>query len=391
MVSVEEGIRLVKINLPNSTYERIYLSTALNKVLSQDVISKINMPSFNQSSMDGYAVNFSDEIKSYKLVGEIAAGGSASEFDLRQGEAVRIFTGAKVPKGTNTVIQQEIVHRKEKTISFTEPVHNGKNIRLKGEQTTIGQIAMNKGDRITPAAIGFLAGLGITEVDVFKNPTLSIIATGDELVKPGDPLPEGKIYESNAIMLDAAIKQSGYECIKSITVEDTYGATKSAIENLLSSSDVILISGGISVGDYDFVGDALKEIGVKEIFYKVKQKPGKPLFFGSYNDKLVFALPGNPAAALSCFYIYVLTALEIISGKSDGLEITQLKLIEDYSKKGGRAQFLKAKIEGDRVRVLEGQSSSMLHTFSGANGLVYVPENSTVLEANNLVSVYKLP
>ena len=159
----------------------------------------------------------------------------------------------------------------------------------------------------------------------------------------------------------------------------------------MSSSDVILISGGISVGDYDFVGDALKEIGVKEIFYKVKQKPGKPLFFGSYNDKLVFALPGNPAAALSCFYIYVLTALEIISGKSDGLEITQLKLIEDYSKKGGRAQFLKAKIEGDRVRVLEGQSSSMLHTFSGANGLVYVPENSTVLEANNLVSVYKLP
>ena len=391
MVSVEEAIRLVKTNLPNSTYELIYLSSALNKVLSKDLISKINMPPFHQSSMDGYAVNLSADIKSYKLVGEIAAGGSASEFDLKQGEAVRIFTGAKVPKGANAVIQQELVYSKEKTIAFKETVPAGKNIRLKGEQTTIGQIAMNKGDRITPAAIGFLAGLGITEVEVFKKPKLSILATGDELVSPGDLLPEGKIYESNTIMLSSAIKHSGYECVKSSTVEDTYDATKSAIEALLSSSDVILISGGISVGDYDFVGDALKEIGVKEIFYKVKQKPGKPLFFGSYNDKLLFALPGNPAAALSCFYIYVLTALEIMSGKSDGLEITQLKLIEEYSKKGGRAQFLKAKIEGERVRVLEGQSSSMLHTFSGANGLVYVPENTTVLEAGNTVSVYKLP
>ena len=154
---------------------------------------------------------------------------------------------------------------------------------------------------------------------------------------------------------------------------------------------MVILTGGISVGDYDFVGRALIEIGVKEVFYKVKQKPGKPLFFGRYQNKLVFALPGNPAAALSCFYIYVLIALGIMSGKKEGLASRQLALDKPYSRKGDRAQFLKAKINGEYVEILEGQSSAMLHTFSIADSMVYVSETDNQLEAGDLVTTYILP
>ncbi|MBL4625544.1 MAG: molybdopterin molybdotransferase MoeA [Flavobacteriales bacterium] len=391
MVSVDEAIQLVKSNLPVRTHEVGFLRKSLHSILAEDVVSEINMPPFNQSSMDGYAVNYSSEVGTYSVVGEISAGEGGEGFKLKTGEAVRIFTGAIVPVGANTVVQQEIVIRKKEKISFTQPIKMGSNIRLMGEQTQVGQIAMKKGECLTPAAIGFLSGLGIIEASVYTKPMVSILATGDELVQPGMELPEGKVYESNAIMLKAAIEQSGYNCIDSVTVKDTYGATKAAIEKLLLTTDVLLISGGISVGDYDFVGRALIEIGVKEVFYKVKQKPGKPLFFGRYQNKLVFALPGNPAAALSCFYIYVLIALGIMSGKKEGLASRQLALDKPYSKKGDRAQFLKAKINGEYVEILEGQSSAMLHTFSIADSMVYVSETDNQLEAGDLVTTYILP
>ena len=391
MVSVKDAIRLVKTNLPDKTEEVVDLANSLHSILSEDVISKINMPPFNQSSMDGYAINHSQEIKTYTLIGEIAAGDSGNAFNLQLGESVRIFTGAIVPQGANTVVQQEIVNSHGKEISFTQTIKAGSNIRPLGEQTQEGQIALKKGDCLTPAAIGFLAGLGVKEVKVYKKPMLSILATGNELVKSGEPLSKGKIYESNSIMLETAIKQVGYNCTENSTVEDTYEATKSAIVKLLNSTNILLISGGISVGDYDFVGKALAEIGVKQIFYKVKQKPGKPLFFGTYQNKLVFALPGNPAAALSCFYVYVQTALAILSGKEEELITSQFTLKESYFKKGDRAQFLKAKTHENQVEILEGQSSAMLHTFALADALVYVPETDNELTKGETVTVYMLP
>ncbi|MBL4652892.1 MAG: molybdopterin molybdotransferase MoeA [Flavobacteriales bacterium] len=391
MVSVEEAIRLVKTNLPDRVTEIVQLVNALNYLLAEDVVAKINMPPFNQSSMDGYAVNYSEKIETYALVGEIAAGDSGEEFNVKVGESVRIFTGAIVPKGANTVVQQEIVNSIGKEISFTQPIKVGSNIRPLGEQTKTGQVALKKGEQITPAAVGFLAGLGITEVVVYKKPTLAVLVTGNELVKSGEPLPKGKIYESNAIMLKSGIEHSGYDCAEIGRAEDTFQATKLAIEKLLRSTDVLLVSGGISVGDYDFVGKALIEIGVKQIFYKVKQKPGKPLFFGTYQNKLIFALPGNPAAALSCFYVYVYQALAILSGKNDGLPTRQFTLKNAYAKKGDRAQFLKAKIDENQVEILEGQSSAMLHTFALADALVYVSETDNELEEGETVTAYILP
>lgn len=390
MISVEEAIELVQSNLVDSQIIDVPLGNALGLVLAEDIFSTINMPPFRQSAMDGYAACINNSIAEYELIGEIAAGDSGLEYSLQQGQAVRIFTGARVPKGANVVVPQEIAINNDKTVSFERELKENACIRPLGEQTRKGDLSLPKGSTLSPSSIGFLAGLGVTNVKVYQKPTVSILATGNELVPPGQELPEGKIYESNSIMLKSAIQQSGFDCKDVEFASDNFKETKQQIERSFEQSNVLLISGGISVGEYDFVEQALEEIGVEKVFYKVKQKPGKPLFFGKWKNKLVFALPGNPAAALTCFYIYVLNALKRISG-GEGLPTQLLELTDDYIKKGDRAQFLKAKTRGKYVEILEGQNSSMLHTYALADALVYVSSNSTGLPKGTKVKTYILP
>jgi molybdopterin molybdotransferase len=193
-------------------------------------------------------------------------------------------------------------------------------------------------------------------------------------------------------MLQAALQQMGIADVETLTVKDDYAATKASIQALLKQHDVLLCSGGISVGDYDYVGKALSEIGVKEISYNVKQKPGKPLFFGMKDEKLVFALPGNPASALTGFYVYVAKAIHILMGKSNpGLPRTHKRITTDYTLKGDRALFLKALIIGDEVQILEGQSSAMLYAFTQSNALVYMPTSRDFYLKGDAVECILLP
>jgi molybdopterin molybdotransferase len=193
-------------------------------------------------------------------------------------------------------------------------------------------------------------------------------------------------------MLKVALNSIGYNEIITHKVEDDYTKTKNKLENVIANHDVVLVSGGISVGDYDFVGKALQELEVEQLFYKVKQKPGKPLFFGKKRDKVIFALPGNPAAALSCFYIYVQTALQILSGDVNFfLNRITAKSDSNFIKKGDRSQFLKAIYKKGKVTILDGQSSSMLHTFALANALVFIPETKIKVKINEDVEVILLP
>ena len=245
---------------------------------------------------------------------------------------------------------------------------------------------------MTPAAIAFLASLGCTEVLVYTKPSIAIVATGNELAEPGHELAHGQIYESNAIMLAVTMVRLGYQNVSTYKVEDDYKSTVETLDKVISDHDVVLVSGGISVGDYDFVGKALHELGVTQLFYKVRQKPGKPFFFGSKENKIVFALPGNPAAALSCFYVYVHLALEKLSGNAQfSLTTTKAKAKAGYPTKGDRSQFLKAIYKEGQVEILDGQSSAMLHTFALANALVYVPETTNAIDAEDLVDVLLLP
>jgi molybdopterin molybdotransferase len=217
------------------------------------------------------------------------------------------------------------------------------------------------------------------------------VITGNELSKPGTPLEYGKVYESNAVMLESALKDAGFDAITLYEVNDDFENTKNKLREALSENDVVLVSGGISVGDYDFVARALKELEVETLFYKVNQKPGKPLFAGKLKDKLVFALPGNPAACLTCFYVYVLPTLAILSGNATSYNQTKLiPLAHDYSVNNSRCQFLKASVVDDAVTILSHQNSSMLNSFSIANGLVYVGNGEYELEKGTGVAVYLL-
>jgi molybdopterin molybdotransferase len=391
MISITEAISTVKTNvkpLLQSTTKKV--EKAGGYLLFNDVHSPINMPPFRQSAMDGYALNLHEDL-SYTLLGEVKAG-DGDTFVLKKGEAVRIFTGAPVPDTANAIMMQEKVISKGKTIAIKEQIPQNHNIRPLGEQVKAGDIALKKGTKLTPAAIGYLISLGITQVSVFKKPNIAIVTTGNELVDPGADLPFGKIYESNSKMLLSALYNLKYYDVTLYKVEDDYNKTVNTLNTAINANDLVMITGGISVGDYDFVGKALKELQVFELFYKVKQKPGKPLFYGKKEDTQIFALPGNPAAALSCFYVYVYIALQKLMHRND-IELPRIKAksISAFEKKGDRPQFLKGIYTDGNIEILDGQNSSMLQTFALSNALVYVPEHVTKIKKGAVTEVIQLP
>ena len=386
MIKVEEAIAIIEANSTKMPSKSIPVSKALGYVLAEKVISPINMPPFRQSAMDGYA--FKHGIRhQYDIVG-ISQAGDHSNFKLKPTEAVRIFTGAYVPNDADTVVMQEHVMASEDSILIAKMPEPFANVRNKGEQIKANDVVFEANTLITPAAIGFLACLGITEITVYKKPKVAILVTGNELVKPGKKLSKGKIYESNSLMLQAALQTIGINKIKVHTVKDNLKATKKALQFILKKNEIVLISGGISVGDYDFVKEALLKNGVEELFYKINQKPGKPMFFGSKKDTLVFALPGNPASSLTNFYIYVYSAVKNRMGFSNTnlLKIVR-KLDNDIVNNTGKTLFLKALYNEISVEILDGQSSAMLNSFAVANGLVIVPEDVENIKKGELVTI----
>jgi len=386
MIQVEEALSIIAENSTNMPVQKIQVSKSLGYILAETVYSPIAMPPFRQSAMDGYAFIHSEKHQ-YDVVGIVQAG-DHSKIKLKENEAVRIFTGAHVPDNADTVIMQEHVMATESSILITRMPEQFTNVRNKGEQIGEEEVVFKANTLITPAAIGFLACLGITEVEVYQKPKVAILVTGNELVKPGKKLSKGKIYESNSVMLQAALQTIGVKKTKVYKVKDNLKATKKALKEILKKYDIVLISGGISVGDYDFVKEALLENGVQELFYKINQKPGKPMFFGSKNDTLVFALPGNPASSLTNFYIYVYPAIKNRMGFSDiHLKKMLRKLNENVTNTTGKTLFLKALYDETHVTVLDGQSSAMLNTFAIANSLLVVPNDVESLKKRQLVTL----
>ena len=386
MIQVNEALTIVAENSSKMPLQKKAVSKALGYVLAETVYSPIAMPPFRQSAMDGYAFILSEK-QQYDVVSSSQAG-DHSNIKLKSNEAIRIFTGAFVPDDADTVVMQEHVMATENSILITRMPEQFANVRAKGEQINKEEIVFEANTLITPAAIGFLACLGITEITVYKKPKVAILVTGNELVKPGKKLPKGKIYESNSVMLQAALQTIGINKAKIFKVKDNLKATKKALKDILTEFDVVLISGGISVGDYDFVKEALLENGVEELFYKINQKPGKPMFFGKKEETLVFALPGNPASSLTNFYIYVCPAIKNKMGFS---EIHKTKIVRelnsDLANNTGKTLFLKAKYDETTVTVLDGQSSAMLNTFAVANSLLIVPEEIEKYKKGQLVTL----
>jgi molybdopterin molybdotransferase len=386
MIQVEEALSIIANHSNKMPVKKIKVSQSLGYIIAETIYAPIDMPPFRQSAMDGYGF-IHDGSTQFEVIKTIQAG-DYNNVKIKKNQAVRIFTGAFVPDLVDTVIMQEHVECKDNTIEIIKMPSPLVNIRKKGEQILKNDIVLEKGVLITPAAIGFLACLGITSIMVYAKPKVAIIVTGNELVKPGSKLGKGKIFESNSLMLESVLQQSEITKVKTFYTKDTLLATKKIIKKTLLDFDVVLVSGGISVGDYDFVKEALLLNGVEELFYKINQKPGKPLFFGKKKEKIVFALPGNPASSLTCFYVYALPALK----KRMGFEAIHLpkikrKIKDSFENTTGKALFLKASFDDKIATVLDSQSSAMLNTFSVANGFICIPFDTTTIKKEAEVTI----
>ncbi len=388
LISVDEAKQIIKDNVEVLPSIKMALAEAAGYVLAEDVFSKIDFPPFNQSNVDGYAIAFKDANEKLKINGESAAGNSEN-ISLQPKHAMRIFTGAPVPANADTVVMQEKVFVENNLLQIEDDkLQQGINFRAKGKDIQHGELALHKDEFLTAGSIGFLTALGLTQVRVYKKPSISIIITGNELQQPGKKLEYGQVYEANSYILKSALQQLHFNDVAVLQADDNLKRLTSILNDALNNSDIVLLCGGISVGDYDFVLQAAINCGVQQLFHKVKQRPGKPLYFGKKDNKLVFGLPGNPSSVLTCFYEYIAEALAIMTKKNSFIKVQQAALDSDYKKVAGLTFFLKGILEDDKVIALDAQESYRLSSYAKANCLIRLDEDRMEYEQGEVVEVH---
>jgi len=392
LISVAEALQSIREHVVRLAPKSVELNEAAGSILAEDIHADVDIPAFPQSSMDGYAI-FHEGWKEHgqlELSGVSAAGPSAPTL-IKGHQAVRIFTGAAVPEGADTVAIQERSEVEGGKLIIRDPnLNRGDNVRLRGAEMKAGDLALPAGSLLTPAAIGFLAGLGKTHVRVYPDPRVALIVTGNELQEPGKPLQYGQVYESNSQTIRAALRSAGVDRLQVHRVEDDLASLSATLVEAMAGSDLVLLTGGISVGDYDYVLRATQDCGVSQVFHKIRQKPGKPIFFGKKDQVLVFGLPGNPASVLSCFYAYVCLALEVMTGRPFTLHKRKARMAIAYKKPSGLTHFLKGKFDGQTVLPLGAQESFRLSSFALANCLLILEEGVTEVAEGEEVEVLEI-
>jgi molybdopterin molybdotransferase len=370
--------------------ERVPLAQALGREPRESLRAPYDYPLRDVSAMDGFAFRFADRKtgKPLRIVGERTAGDSAGP-KVGKGQAVRIMTGAPVPPGADSVIPKEKVRVEGKLLYIERPV-KGDNIRYKAEGVRKGRKLTLPAGPISSRTLGFLASLGVAQVRVSKRPRIAVLITGEELVAPGDKPGAQGVFESNGLMLQAALREHSLESTVDWAGDETnkLGLKAGAA---LQANDVLIVTGGVSVGDHDPTREALKKAGVKQIFWRVSQKPGGPLYFGRKGNKFVFGLPGNPAAVYSCFLLYVLPLLRKLQGCS--LPKSLVVALQDTVKPlGKKTHFVKAKLDAKgRAKVLGGQGSHLLEMMALGDGLLEVPPGKKALPKGSRLNFYPFP
>jgi molybdopterin molybdotransferase len=394
LISIDQALSLIQQRAQAGYVEIIDLNSALHRYLTENVYSNINLPMFSQSAVDGYAIHADDVIQAdaaFALIGEIRAGQSA-EFELKHGQAVRIFTGAQIPNGTTTVARQEIVKVLEnQTIQISETLKSHADIRDIGEEISVGLCLAEKGQQLTVGAIAALSMAGIKQVQVFQYPKVAVVITGDEVAETVEDFASGKIFDANAPLIQAWFKQRNQD-VDIFHVADTEQAVKTLLADLSQNYQLILTTGGVSVGDYDFIRPVALDLGFEQIFWKVKQKPGKPMFFAELQKTdqtscYLLGLPGNPAAVYVGMQIYTSTLLDALQGRASSLQWFSAELSHDL-KADARERFLRMSVQFDqaklKVQSLAKQQSHMLSNLMQANCLVRIPAGEQI-EAGQIV------
>lgn len=383
MVSVRTALSIISQHAETLDPKKMPLEHSLGYYLAEDIFAPISLPPFRQSAMDGYAIKYG-ALNSFELIGESKAG-DFNEFDLVGNQAIRILTGARVPDLADTVVIQENIHKCGSEIRVQKMPKPFANVRSIGEQVKEGELIAKKGTKIRAMKLSFLAGFGLDEVLVINKPKIAVIVTGNELQSAGTPLKPGGIYETNGIAIKSILAEQGFFIEAISYIKDEKAATTRAIHKALDA-DIVLISGGISVGDYDFVKMGLDINEVQELFYKVNQKPARPLWFGKKDKTLVFALPGNPASLVTCLMVYVLPILrKITSGNDFNLNLKNGMLDGDIQNLQGKSLFLTANEDNGIVKVKEKQACNSLGSIAEANALVYVDESTSALKTGDPV------
>jgi len=397
MLELEEAQRRILSVVAPLDVEKVSLEKAAGRFLADKIISPINLPPFDNSAMDGYALRAQDVATAgpttpagLRLLGTVAAGEICS-IEVPPGACVRIFTGSVLPAGADAVVMQEDTHadaNDAKLIWILDTARTWENLRFAGEDLKPGAPVAQPGDCLTAGRLGLLAAIGFAEVPCFRQPTVGLLATGNELVEGGSPLPAGKIYESNRVSLASLVSRAGGVAKIFPLVKDTLKATCVALEAALTECDLVVTAGGVSVGELDLVKSAFQKLGGEMEFWKVAIKPGKPFGFGRWRDKLWFGLPGNPVSAFVTFLLLVRPAVLRCQGASNfSLPLRQGTLVESLANPGDRRHFVRVRVDDlARIHTAGVQASHILSSLAEANGLVDVPPRTT-LTAGTSVNV----
>ncbi|MPW42893.1 molybdopterin molybdotransferase MoeA [Acinetobacter guerrae] len=387
LISIDEAIQYILSTPKTLATESILVKNSLSRYLSEAVYSPVNLPSFDQSAVDGYALcsqqtDSKDQV--FQLIGEVRAG-EESHLALSEGQAIRIFTGGKIPDGTSTVARQEIVKiMDDQNIQIVENLNIGVDIRREGEEVKYGQCLANVGQYMNIGSLAALSMAGVQRVSVYKQPKVAVVVTGDEVAQSQNSLSNAQVFDANGPLLKNWLKQYGMDA-HVIHVEDQASAVTALFEGLKSEYDVIITTGGVSVGDYDFVRPCSFDVGFQQVFWKVKQKPGKPLYFAKYEKQqkncYLLGLPGNPAAVYVCMQVYGKLLLDALQNKREQKSGFKAKITHDL-KADHRERFLRMVATFNQstleVSALAKQQSHMLSNLMLTDCLVRIPASKQI-------------
>jgi len=381
---------------PVNASERLHVRNALDRVLGEDLLSPIDVPAHDNSAMDGYAVRFSDlqpgGETTLRVAGTAFAGAPYSGA-MAAGECVRIMTGGVVPEGADTIVMQEHVKAKDGRVTIGSGHRKGQHLRRAGEDLAAGQVALKRGTPLRPAEIGLIASLGIPEVSVYRRLRVAFFSTGDELVSIGTTPKEGQIYDSNRYTIHGMLQRLGCEAIDMGVVRDDPRLLESAFLQAAATADVLITSGGVSVGEADFVKELLNRLG-EVVFWKIAMKPGRPLAYGKIGNAHFFGLPGNPVSVMVTFYQFVRNALLKLAGRDPVLPLPTFTVpcTSALKKAPGRTEFQRGILSRDgngswSVRVTGEQGSGILRSMADANCFIILPTEQGNVAPGALVEV----
>ncbi len=396
LTDIETARELVLERARPLVAEPVPLAEARGRTLAEPVSASERVPGFDNSAMDGFAVRSSDvaaagreDAVRLRLVAESRAGAPSSR-GIGPGETISISTGAKLPEGADAVVRVEDTRGEEGSVAIAASVEPGQNVRRAGEDIEPGAELLGAGARLSAAELGVLASVGVATPACRRRPTVALVSTGDELIGAGDPLRAGAVRNSNSHALAALARDCGAEPLAPMTVGDQPEATREAVRSGLEA-DALVVCGGISVGEHDHVRAAFGELGVEEVFWRLSLKPGKPAYFGTGPHGLVFGLPGNPVSAFVTFILLVRPALLAQQGAEPSRTRLRAELSERYRKPADRAHAIRCRLErgpgGWLATAAPRQGSHVMTSLLGADGLALIPEETTVVEAGEPVTV----